>query len=575
MENVRWGSAAHVSCLAPFDWLPDALDLRRVKATLSFFPVDDHLMPESCPCGECGCEADFYRLNNRHADSDDIRYSPGFVLPLLFACLESLNLESGSDTVANTSTKGFAMDSLQVMVQRLSDKGSVAFTLASLGCSCSALRRMAVALLEIFTKTLQTAYRGEPTWRERVQISMLLDSVQRGLCIWASRHSGPIDAIPKLPTVSSVFLATACLVLTKPSDDLFVHVNRYFLNSGVDHGAFQDLFRLPAFVSLFCPNTDDHKLAVKQKRFAISLLRDSFVGDDCFRPVSACHALDLLFTAFISPSTGYRLGDETRVLVLDALFRVVSESSTINLAQLIGRNGLLCWIRSVLVGGPVDRRLPEEESRLAFARLTDSAFDAAWRCIPALSSDELREHCFDLMRPIVMVAIYEAGKGVKEHCMRILFRLADQLEIDGSSANISTRGVRITEGLLFLDRMSSVAERPSALIALSRLPIHPHSSEDQDSCRRFCEEAVETLAGEQFDETKGILLLNRVAVIAKLSPMQGVDRLMEKMLLLRRPFHTSVSLCEAWNATFQSLSQCSRSRKDDDRLINQMLSATY
>jgi Nucleolar pre-ribosomal-associated protein 1 len=99
------------------------------------------------------------------------------------------------------------------------------------------------------------------SWRERPQIAMVLGAVQRSLVVrYAEDVNGKGKStnfqVPELPGFSAIFLARASLVLSRPSDPLFLAMNRSFLRTEVDGGGFQDLTRLPAFMSLFCSSSD-------------------------------------------------------------------------------------------------------------------------------------------------------------------------------------------------------------------------------------------------------------------------------------------------------------------------------
>jgi hypothetical protein len=64
--------------------------------------------------------------------------------------------------------------------------------------------------------------------------------------------------IPKLPSLSAILLAKAALILSKPGDAMYSAMNKYFLKLNQNHGAYNDMTRLPAFIALFCSSSDEN-----------------------------------------------------------------------------------------------------------------------------------------------------------------------------------------------------------------------------------------------------------------------------------------------------------------------------
>ena len=280
MNDLRWGRSSKdqtdkVGEDESWEWLVNAIDLYRVQSTLSQFPVADTLEPMSVSDVECSTtnmmqddqedsssvsEDDdmtdddesssvtaLSRLTKTpgndqwRGSGDDIRYSPGCVLPLMLAALEA-NLpqedeketpssienndeddgpnhqESNPEQVASRRAYGN-------FCRRLADKGGIVLAIASLSSRSPSIRKVAVAICGFFLKALQMPEsQGLKSWRERPQQEMILNSIQRGLAvrraIQIQKQDDQDDGIelggmtstqrfniPMLPAVSAVFLA--------------------------------------------------------------------------------------------------------------------------------------------------------------------------------------------------------------------------------------------------------------------------------------------------------------------------------------------------------------------------------
>jgi len=144
---------------------------------------------------------------------------------------------------------------------------------------------------------------GMKSWRERPQQEMIISSIQRGLAVRRAIQMQRYEAqegielggmeetihkhnIPMLPAVSAIFLAKAFLILSRPRDDMYSQMNRYFLRLTDYHGAFQDCFGLPAFLSLYCSASDELSRCRIERNWAPLTLKDSAVDEFCYRLVS-------------------------------------------------------------------------------------------------------------------------------------------------------------------------------------------------------------------------------------------------------------------------------------------------
>ena len=319
----------------------------------------------------------------------DIRYSPGFILPLILGALEnslsksthsSLHDQTKNDSLNDEKDGSTATTEFVVVTRAWGRRGSLSLALGSLCSECSSLRKVAVATLVHIKKALDTEEaRKLSTWRERPQLAMIVDSVQRGLAVRIAmrldlHEQEPSSLnIPKLPALSTVFLARAALIIVKPGDQMFRPMNRYFLRLDDGHGAFQDTNRLPAFISLFCSSANEPGQARRERLWALQLMKDSFVEAYCYRMIESCHAPELVMSTFQSIHSRQEddQHDSERILLIDTLASMLENGGRRAASHLIGRLGLLSWIRGQLVfSDDVMRVLPSLGSRIAFLRLT-------------------------------------------------------------------------------------------------------------------------------------------------------------------------------------------------------------
>jgi hypothetical protein len=274
---------------------------------------------------------------------------------------------------------------------------------------------------------------------------MLLHAVQKALTIRKREDGGTRGIIPKLPGLSALFLARACLVLARPFDDMYSSINRYFLQSLMDNGAFQDLFRVPGFISMYSSGVDEPVQARTQRQWALKLVRDGFLDEDCFKSLVSCHAPELLLSSvdnFRHRDQSFA-GREETCLLLSTLLKVLEVGGAKTHEVLTGRVGLLHWIRSVLVGRPELDVLPDAESRLLFVRITGIAVERAENLVGKV---ELSEWCSTCAPPLVNLSLQSMrdiqAKGVElverqlSSCAAaLLCRLGQYLQDDDALIN--------------------------------------------------------------------------------------------------------------------------------------------
>ena len=135
---------------------------------------------------------------------EDLRYSPGFILPLVLGALEANlpqeihvgkkqsqdaeEMEVDRDTDDNDkdeSEEDMAQrQAFSTIARKLCDRGCISLAIASLSSRCPLMRKVAVAICGLFLRALQMKESHEmKSWRERPQQEMIMASLQRGLTV--------------------------------------------------------------------------------------------------------------------------------------------------------------------------------------------------------------------------------------------------------------------------------------------------------------------------------------------------------------------------------------------------------
>ncbi len=370
---------------------------------------------------------------NKSTNHFDKRYSPGFILPLVLATLETFAPSSLSMMNTNNTTTAMAQNAddeidgssernnkfIKIVV-RLNNKGAFALALASLSSNCLKLRQVAVSILYFFLLALNSdEARNLNTWRERPQLAMVINSVQRSFAARRSMqmqkekeaspqndddYSSKSAIIPMLPAVASTFLAKSLYILTRPGDDLYSQMNRFFLRLDKFHGAFMDCFSLPAFVYLFCSVSNDALQARKERLWALQLLKSGMVDMTSYKVTIRCHVPELLLTSFETRgSHECNSNDEVeQLLVIDTVISMLNNGGSLARHHLLTKIGLLSWIFRILEGERYIIILPTNLLRCQFLRLIKtsivSMIDHFDNCqVPSYVTTEIVSMC----RPLI------------------------------------------------------------------------------------------------------------------------------------------------------------------------------
>ena len=624
--------------ISGWDWLTNGLELTRIRATLSQFPVHDRIRADPIrdvevwlknssdvnPTQEVarGDNKDMSSSDSSNYDSDvsmldtfddgagagaksgkhvidvdswtglgdDIRYSPAFILPLILGALENSLSKTGSsistpehftsmshepnDECNGEPTESPAFKEFVLLAQRLCEKGALSLALGSLCSECPSLRKVAVATLGHIKRVLDTKEaRKLNTWRERPQLAMIVDSVQRGLAVRIAMRLDPNESaprliVPKLPALSAVFLARAALIIMKPGDPMFSQMNRYFLRLDNGHGSFQDTNRLPAFISLFCSSSDEPGQARRERLWALQLLKDSFVEEYCYRMVDSCHAPELLMTSFesINARQGDDQHDTERMLLIDTIATLLSHGGRRAASHLIGRLGLLSWLRGQLVAGNLIHILPSLESRISFLRLLYTAVNMACLHLTVESSD--RHHLITesktLFSSIVMLYDDSMSHGLMSEqkdatewglfsvlTCELLHALVKVTEDHGSSedlGDVEKFGILLAPASRMLQTIPQHLKK-MAVTSLCLAPLCRDSTTSENAVT-FSNLALSFLATNELNAEASAAVLRRVTLLMSMleKELNSDSEILDALLACR-----SQCLCACREAWFQCL----------------------
>eukprot|EP00977_Amphora_coffeiformis_P020143 scaffold7918_cov165-Amphora_coffeaeformis.AAC.11 len=487
-----------------WDWLPSSIKQARVFSTLRCFPCNDNAHPIK--------REEMQELASIDAMSvtRDDRYCPEFLFRLFFASLESAIGNSGEETrserkvAALVDDRKFDLATIN-FAQRMCDAGCLALTLAGLCSDHTSVRELAIAILFLLTKILQSEPAKQSTlWRERPQLCLLLDAVQRALAIQRSdpeRHHGldkenDLVNIPWINPLAAVFLARASMVLVRPGDALYPAINRYFLRVQGEHGAFPDLNRPPAFMSLFCNSTEDPKVAEQERLWTLEILRDSFLDERCWHPLQACHAPELLLST-ISMRLGTDDHQDGRVnqhareveLLLSILLRILVFGGPRAKSNMLLRVGLLSWLGGVAKGRPLRVLERNKGCAMLFLRLLIESLKCFFEISEDMEGDGHVSARLDgteqglLGLPLVLCRLWSTSVSGSEvwnfvaeglGLQSVSMILTDLLILLNSMAHITEEGAldpKLVHEMLSKMVWKDDAHRIQTLVALTSLPM--------------------------------------------------------------------------------------------------------
>lgn len=473
MDELCWGTFTRKSGdEGRWNWFIDTLDPHRVQQTVSNFPLMEPLVPlpdprteywldsststthnlsssfESGKCSNNDMEVsskqsnhfelnqdDLVRVSRRESISfasrnmkpltDDVRYSPAFILPLMLGALESTVVETGD---SNTS-KQFVE-----MVYNLCCKGSLSLTLASFCCRCPDLRQIAAAILGLILRAMQTPEAHNlDEWKERPQLKLVINSIQRAMVKRkedqllqqkeenergiASTDVSKHFFVPMLPAVGAVFLAKAAWILNAPGDRMYPTINRYFLRLEADHGAYVDGSSLPIFVALYCSQAGDNATAREERLWALRFLSEVVLDDRCYRAAAFRRVPELLMTSFGAlANRGEGSGDtneDERLLLLEVLKTLVARGGNAAIRGLTITGGLLSWMQGLVDRMQFKTNLPSHILRQKFLELLlETLHGLRTMIVESTNVNTFGSdfHLLDIAKPVVEICLDAESK---------------------------------------------------------------------------------------------------------------------------------------------------------------------
>jgi len=564
LDQLRWGKNIERPGKVGWDWLVDGLDLRRVYATLERFPVRDPLVIRADQTEDdfCGSTA---------LDDEDERgaYSPGFLLPLLLGALEDdkelrfLERNRGSsESGLRDQSSSACQSSRHLIAQRLCDKGGLALTLVSLCSDEAAIRKLSISILGAFMEAVGSKdARQMAPWRERPQLALVLNAVQRSLVVrqaeddTTERKSTSNSLVPKLPGFSAIFLARASLLLARPNDPMFVAINRAFLRTETDFGAFQDLTRVPVFVSLFCTSSNDPDQLKSERRFSLDLVRDGLTEEEIYKLLVACHCPELLLTSLeCSRACSFLQRDDEALLILQTLTKFVVSGGDQASSHLIDRIGIFPWLRSLLCGGNINALF---SSRSARTEVLILLVEVTRRASTRMSTHELVAVTSGFAQSVLSMAIEmidcattaRASATTIEQVCEFLTLLQGFYLDDGRVASekcYQSDGYNLASAVTFLSKIDADNESDRCIGSLCTLPLHPSRH-----IQPFCEAVLTklTLKNAPWPQNQTLLaVLQRVGVLWQASDCSESyqHRILLDLQALWSPCACDQSLRKAW-----------------------------
>eukprot|EP00554_Chaetoceros_debilis_P000389 CAMPEP_0194092054 /NCGR_PEP_ID=MMETSP0149-20130528/45449_1 /TAXON_ID=122233 /ORGANISM="Chaetoceros debilis, Strain MM31A-1" /LENGTH=2343 /DNA_ID=CAMNT_0038776869 /DNA_START=211 /DNA_END=7242 /DNA_ORIENTATION=+ len=435
MHNMIWGDSQQCSSNQSetqafgtdhghhWEWFIEVIDVQRVRKTISDFPIMDPARPPRQPSieswlnedddpGEGDSELsigsseddssiDFYdnpvsdekknrttrkmrkgKLQEWQTGSNDDRYSPGFIVPLILGVLESFaelaDHEDDTDSkgkdssysestpfneenadASNDARSTLYRETFTKVAYRLSQKGAIALSVMALSSKCPELRKIAASVIYRFIQALRMEEaHGITAWRSRPQINMVVCSLQRGLMVSRARRlsknteNGEEEMlhIPMLPAVSALFLARSLMIIPRPAESMYGAINKFYLRLDNNGGAYADCFSLPGFMTLFGSVQEDTDLVRRERLWILHLLKDGTLDSYCYKVAAGRHAPELLlsFVDAMCSRNPQDVDEYECLLLLDTISVLVERGGASSFFHYFIAVGLLSWIQSTL-----------------------------------------------------------------------------------------------------------------------------------------------------------------------------------------------------------------------------------
>jgi len=489
---------------------------------------------------------------------EDPRYSPGFILPLVLGSLEAnfpkergagkesqgadeMELDKDDDDDDESEEDLAQHQAFSVIARRLCDRGCISLAIASLSSRCPSVRKVAVAICGLFLRALQMKKSHEmKSWRERPQQEMIMASLQRGLTVRRAMQIKKLSEagdrvelgstsvskqrfnVTMLPALSAVFLAKALMIMSRPSDDMYGAMNKYFLRLNDYHGAFQDCFGLPAFLSLYCSSSDDLTRCRTERNWALLTLKDSTVDEFCYRIISQHHVPELIMSSFDSLCD--QVGGKSELsLTIDVIQCLIQSGGSRSATHLIKRLGLLSWLHGVISWRSISTVLPFATLKCKFLQLISTAVTSY--CDEYSNSDSLDGDQTIFLEKVpladaVIQICLDGSDASSNESHTVLAAACDTLwtiHVADKKQGLAMQRVGLTSLAQMTNLLTKCVENDElfaqALISMSALPYSVSGDEQHGHTPQlFCELALTFMLEERVRLCRGdtITILKRV-----------------------------------------------------------------
>jgi Nucleolar pre-ribosomal-associated protein 1 len=581
VDQLSWGEAASRDPLQyTWEWLLESIEINRVCATIECFPVHDSLVPPSIN-GAVDVDRQFSPWETtRQKQNGHMPYSPGFLLPLVFGALRDEASAPKTRAVFGSSAAQTTIRKQERLVaQRFCENGALALALASLSCKCPSLRKISLGILGLLTDAVNRPDAHlSASWKERPQVSMLLNSVHRAIvlrfCDSIPKEGKQLLDVPELPGFSALFLARASLMLLHPGDPLFTAINRTFLRSEDDAGGFQDLTRLPVFVSLFCSSADTSDQLTAERKFAITLVKDGFSDRNSYKLLVQCHCIELLIatveSTLMRPSA--RSTDEI-LLILAALTKIMVLGGLSAASHLLNRLGLVSWICALIIGSPT---VANGWVQCGLFTLLLEALKLARANETIFSKEDFVVSTSGVAQAVISSLFYWQNDGLSvtsQHSDQMIALVCDILTIlsrdssfidmtlDATTANNFTKhsqpdGIRLESAIQLLSGIRQASHQlKAALFAVSRLPLRCDDVA-AELVRLFCEHVLDsfTYVTNANEELRYVVLyrIRFLSMYLEQNDHKKVD-ILRRLLVWRSDCSRTIELRHLWYSCLERL----------------------
>ena len=455
--------------------------------------------------------------------------------------------------------------------------------IGALSLKCRSLRKVSVAIIGLFVTALDRQdARSSVSWHYRPQIGMLLHSIQRSLVLRLCHNVNTknnldeaIDDVPQLPGFSAIFLARASIILSHPADPLYGAINRAFLRSEEDAGAFQDLTRLPVFVALFCSSADTPEQLTAERRFALNLVKEGFTEANEYRLLTQCHCPELMLTSidFALTRSSFGFDDDLPALFL-TLTHVIASGADRAASHLINRLGLLAWARAFMVEKSVFPNLPVY---VAYLKMLAALLNLGYRHDNVESMLDFIAATRGIAQCVLAFALeYSCNEQttnrsrttvgpVLHYTCEIIFILSqaqiaangDTPAKDGFQIHCQPDGIQFDLALRFVEelRPHHLHHFSKAIVAMFILPIESNA-DNASSLKQMCKILIDeyrTLNGQTNASKCAIFLRLCFMTQSITSVLDDTNDVLQCLLLWRSDCANSIQLRQVWHEIMKLL----------------------